>query len=176
MPKNKYNRRDIIIPIGPSIAYVPLTRGLFATIDVSDIPLVEGRNWCANKSCSGFYAFRWHRGEDGKSGLIGMHAVIVRPEPGHVPDHISGATLDNRRANLRSATYSQNVSNGRMMKSNSTGYRGVRWHPKKRKFKAIIAANRKTYHLGYFKDASAASDAYQAAARILHGEFVRVKK
>lgn len=39
MANNQWARdiRPIIVPVGPSIAYVPLTRGLFSLIDIEDV-------------------------------------------------------------------------------------------------------------------------------------------
>ena len=36
------------IRIEGDVAYVPLTKGYEAIIDVEDVPLVEGRNWHAH--------------------------------------------------------------------------------------------------------------------------------
>lgn len=42
-----YPTRPAIIPIGPSIAYLPLTQGLFALIDREDAPQLEKFKWQA---------------------------------------------------------------------------------------------------------------------------------
>lgn len=53
--------RPVIIPIGPSIAYVDLTKGLYSLIDSDDAERVGETNWCAQKSkrkTGEFYAVR----------------------------------------------------------------------------------------------------------------------
>jgi hypothetical protein len=42
-----------------------------------------------------------------------LHRLIADTPPGFVTDHINGDTLDNRRANLRHATYGENRRNTR---------------------------------------------------------------
>lgn len=42
---------------------------------------------------------------------VGLHRVIAGTPKGLVTDHINGNTYDNRRANLRHATYGENRKN-----------------------------------------------------------------
>jgi len=81
--------------------------------------------------------------------------------------------LDNRRANLRLATRSENLRNRAVHCNNTSGYRGVRWKPARRKWVANITLNGQQHHLGYHATPEAAHQAYCAAARELHGEFAR---
>lgn len=52
------------------------------------------------------------------------HFIIGKPPPQHVVDHIDNNVLNNRRENLRFATYRQNAQN-RVPKPNKSGYLGV---------------------------------------------------
>jgi hypothetical protein len=119
MPKNQV--RELIRPIGPSIAYVPLTQGQFSVIDVEDIPLVQGSNWNArwDETIKGWYA----------GGSLGaLHRVILGLVKGDklIADHRNpAATLDNRRANLRIADQRQSIINQRCARRSSTGVKGV---------------------------------------------------
>ena len=85
-------------------------------------------------------------------------------------DHINGVASDNRIANLRLATRTQNSQNRRLHSNNSSGSRGCFRSGKK--WVAQICINKKGYHLGSFDCIKAASAAYQAAARMTHGEFL----
>ena len=71
MPDQFIPKRPIVIPIGPSIAYVPLTQGQFACIDVDDVALVGDRNWYAHWSeqTQSYYAQT--------AGNVAMHRVIA---------------------------------------------------------------------------------------------------
>lgn len=86
-------------------------------------------------------------------------------------DHINRNADDNRIANLRECTASENQANRSDNRNNSTGYRGVTFHKRLGKFQAAIRVGRKLVHLGTFDSASRASAAYEAAAAHHFGEF-----
>ena len=88
-------------------------------------------------------------------------------------DHINGDVADNRIENLRPATRRQNVHNSRMQRRNSSGYKGVTWHIKAKKWCAGIKHNGKRKHLGLFDTAELAHEIYDLAAQLLHGEFYK---
>ena len=92
--------------------------------------------------------------------------------PEHQIDHKNGDPTDNRIANLREATNSQNGFNKPAMRNNKTGMKGVA-PGRNGKFRAQIAVAGKIHHLGHFDTAEAAAKAYAAAALRLHGEFAR---
>jgi hypothetical protein len=87
-------------------------------------------------------------------------------------DHINTDSLDNRRANLRLATPSQNSCNSRRDKSNTySRYRGVSFSKRKQKWFAAIRANGKKMWLGYFETEIDAAKVYDDAAKKYHKEF-----
>jgi hypothetical protein len=88
-------------------------------------------------------------------------------------DHINGIKSDNRIANLRLSSFSQNQSNVGLRKSNTSGYKGVGWSKRKNKWKAYITINYKTMTLGYFNCPKEAHEAYCRAAFKFRGEFAR---
>jgi hypothetical protein len=81
--------------------------------------------------------------------------------------------LDNRRANLRIATHQQNNHNHRISKNNTSGFKGVTWFERSKKWVAQINMNGKKIHLGLHGTPEAAHAAYAAASAKLHGEFGR---
>jgi hypothetical protein len=84
-------------------------------------------------------------------------------------DHINGERSDNRWTNLREATSSQQNSNTRISRNNTSGYKGVTWcHGK---YVAQIVHNGKTYYLGRFTCPKQAAKVRRQKARELHGEF-----
>lgn len=82
-------------------------------------------------------------------------------------DHINRDPADNRIANLRLATFSQNSANTKS--SRGIFLRGV--YRKKGSFYAVICKHRKRIHLGSFDTEQEAHSAYLDAAKMLHGEF-----
>lgn len=108
--------RSIIVPIGPSIAYVELTQGYYALVDSSDVEFLKKWNWCATdrrKVFAGIRAARLHcpSGDWNKPRQRFMHTDLMNPPPGLVVDHINRNPLDNRRSNLRCVTHKENCSN-----------------------------------------------------------------
>lgn len=96
---------------------------------------------------------------------------------GHWPkeqiDHINGTPADNRIANLREATPSQNMWNSARPKNNTSGVKGVSWSAVYSKWAAAIKVERRNINLGMFATKQEAAEAYRAAARKFHGEFAR---
>ena len=104
-----------------------------------------------------------------------LHRLIMNPPSDMQVDHKNKNTLDNRRCNLRICTHSENLMNRGRQKNNSTGYKGVnRDERKRKKYRARIAVNKKTYYLGNFEKPDEAGAAYKKAAKLRHGEFARV--
>lgn len=92
---------------------------------------------------------------------------------GHWPtqtvDHINGNRGDNRIANLRLATYAENMQNIRQAtKKSESKVLGVSWHKRAGKWQVHISVGRNKKYLGLFKDKSEAQQAYIAAKRDLH--------
>jgi hypothetical protein len=90
-------------------------------------------------------------------------------------DHRDGDPANNRWANLRRATRSQNSANRCRPRHNTSGFKGVCRCRKSGKWRASICKNRRTIHLGRYSTRQAAHVAYVAAARKLFGEFARPK-
>lgn len=93
--------------------------------------------------------------------------------PGEEVDHIDGNKLNNTRGNLRIASNAENKMNRDKQSNNTSGYKGVSFHKKYKKWRAIIGIQGKSIHLGYFSDAVEAAKAYDDSARKYHGEFAR---
>ena len=108
---------------------------------------------------------------------IRAHRIIWTMVTGRWPtnqiDHINENPNDNRWCNLREATKSQNMMNITRVRSNSSGYKGVSWHKVCKKWRALIAVNNQSVHLGLFETRDDARDAYIEAAKKLHGEFAK---
>ena len=83
-------------------------------------------------------------------------------------DHIDQDKTNNRIANLRTATRSENKQNVGLQCNNTSGYRGVTWSKQANKWRAEIKLNRKLRHLGYFTNVADAVTAYAAAVAKLH--------
>ena len=93
-----------------------------------------------------------------------MHGVW----PADQLDHRNLCKADNRIANLREVTNSQNQQNTNLRANNTSGFRGV-WFCKKRGlWEAKIVLHNKRHRLGYYATAEAASRVYEDAAAHFH--------
>jgi len=88
-------------------------------------------------------------------------------------DHIDGDTSNNRIANLRQATRSQNLGNARLHKDSTSGFKGVSWHIGLGKWIANIQRDNRSEFLGSYDSAEEAHSAYTEAADRLFQEFAR---
>ena len=86
-------------------------------------------------------------------------------------DHIDNNPSNNNIKNLRWATRKDNGYNRGKQKNNTTGFKGVAFNKPLNKYQAKIGINGKLKHLGYFETAEEASQAYEAKAEEVHGEF-----
>ena len=156
---------------------IKLTQGMVAMVDDEDFDMVSAYSWFANRINNIYYASRKIRKENGKRTDLRLHRFILGITDADVSvDHKNGNGLDNRRENLRVCTQANNALNRAINKNNSTGYPGVRWYESRKKFRADIQFNKRKISLGYFDDAVKASEAYDAKAKELFGEFYRSRK
>lgn len=95
------------------------------------------------------------------------------PPEGRQVDHINGDRLDNRIDNLRLVDITQQACNKKVRKNNSLGVKGVCWDASRGRYKAQLDFQRKHYNIGHFDTIEEASQAYQALADQLHGEYQR---
>jgi hypothetical protein len=78
-------------------------------------------------------------------------------------DHIDGNGLNNAITNLRICTSSQNNQNRRRRLDNSSGFNGVDYVKRSKKFRARICKDGKLTHIGMFQTAEEAFAAHEAA-------------
>lgn len=110
--------------------------------------------------------------------LIGLDGRVYRAHrlawlvvhgqwPSKVIDHINGNRLDNRAANLRDVSISENHQNQANPKC-ANPYLGVSWQESRKKWRADICVGRVQRTIGRFDTKEAARDAYLEAKRQLH--------
>lgn len=150
---------------------IQLTQGYKAIIDEGDYDMISLYSWHVADVHGNLYAARTIAGQKQY-----MHRLIAGNGTGKV-DHRNGDGLDNRRANLRSATDSQQQANRGKQKGNHTSqYKGVCFRTRNGKWLASIKVKGKSLHLGYFPTEEAAALAYNEAAAIYFGEFARLNE
>lgn len=149
------------------VVEIPLANGRgVALVDAPDAPVVAEHPWCLMATDGQRYAFT----KIGRRSTV-MHRLILDPPRGVYVDHINRDGLDNRRANLRLATASQNAANTRMRCTNTSGYRGIAFT--KGAWQVVIGrrASGAPGYVGRYPTAEEAARAYDDVARVYFGEF-----
>lgn len=161
--------------------YIKLTQEKYAIVDDEDYEFINQYKWYANRDKNIFYAKRGIIiGGQNKQKKIWMHRIILERKLKRLlnineyTDHRNHDGLDNRRDNLRLCNKSENSSNSNKHKKTSSQYKGVSWHKSHKKWRTQIEINRKSKHIGYFKNEIEAAKAYDEVAKELFGEFARI--
>ncbi len=145
---------------------IPLSKGKFAIVDDCFCKrLMAMGSWTYAKG----YA---HKKVNKKTVL--MHRIIWQLAGRKLPrqlDHRDTNGLNNRLNNLRPATRLQNAHNRGPSRRNTSGYKGVDYQPRCKKYRAQIQVRGKHKNLGCFKEPKKAARAYDKAAARYYGEF-----
>lgn len=116
---------------------------------------------------------RWMICLDGKMYL--RYRIIWAMQHGEWPaaklDHRDRNPLNDAVGNLRPATQSQNSANSTKSKANTSGFKGVFWRKKTKKWISHIRANGKTRYLGQYDTPEEAGEVYLKASKAHFGEF-----
>jgi hypothetical protein len=141
-----------------------LTRGKFALVDDDIYEYLNQWKWIYSNG----YAIR----DDKISGKrIRMHREILDADVGVEIDHINRDRLDNRKINLRVCSRSENRCNCGIRSDNTSGFKGVYWHKRMGKWRAVVHKNNKEISLGYYSSPEDAAYAYDLGAKKYHGKF-----
>ena len=152
------------------IRTIPVGKGKVCTVDEADFADLSRFSWFLTPRG---YVFRTEYRGDLCRRYHSLHRQIMGLTHGdkRCVDHINGDRLDNRRSNLRVCTYQENQRNVGRVSRNKSGFKGVCWYSRERKWVAKITADKRTRVLGYFDDPELAREVYCLAADLLHGEF-----
>ncbi len=144
---------------------ISITKGKFTRIDGDDFERVSKFSWFETQG----YASSNINGR-----VVRMQNFILPPPNGLIVDHKYGDRLDNRKSELRFGTQQQNTCNAAIRSHNTSGYKGVSWNKRAKKWAAYITSLGIRNHLGLFLNKEDAAMAYANEAKRLHGEFARI--
>lgn len=149
-----------------------LTKGNVAIVDDEDYDEISKYKW---RTQGDSYAARdeW---EFGVRKQIYMHREVMEAKDKEVVDHINHNTLDNRRENLRVCAQVLNMANARIRSDNTSGYKGVTWYKRDKKWKAQLQYKGKNINLGTFESRHDAAKMYNFWAYDLFGEYALLNK
>lgn len=159
---------------------IELTQGKVAIVDDEDYDRLSKHKWHAMHVVQSWYAIRKLPRQPGKPRpSVLMHRQILGISDQRKIDHRDGDGLNNRRANLRTATDRENSRNRNHKAKGCTSlYKGVYWNNNSRKWMARIhdgklGPNNKARgrYLGYFFSERIAALVFDKAASESFGEF-----
>lgn len=155
---------------------LPLTQGYIAVIDDIDGDLAEFK-WRAMVDVRTVYAMRNSSRVGGQKRVgIQLHRVILSRILGREllrsekVDHIHHNGLICVREELRLATTPENGWNQQASLRNTSGYKGVSWHKRNKKFIATLECQGVSHHLGYHLTPEDAARAYNKGAKLYFGD------
>lgn len=135
--------------------------------DYTDYKLISGYRWWIDKG-SGYFITNIN------GRLSYLHRMLMPDRENYVCDHINRDKHDNRRSNLRYATPQQNSRNRSIARNNTSGFIGVCWHIRQKKYVAAVKVDGRTINLGQFESAEEAARVRDEAALFYHGRFANL--
>ena len=167
---------------------IKLTQGKYAIVDDEDYFTLNKFKWYANKrgdDISPSYGVARMKRVNNKQNRIYMHEFLCGKKSYGIirkkinVGHINGNTLDNRRSNLIliSDSLKVHMSRARLERYNySSKYKGVSYAKERRKWRAYIKKDGKTYFAGSFLREKDAGISYNEKAREIYGELAYQNK
>lgn len=148
-----------------------------AIIDIKNIDKIKKYKWYALKRKNHFIVCtnipRKNCNLTRKKSFEYLANIIMDFNSSHyrMIDHIDRNSLNNRESNFRICSQSQNLQNRKAPSNNTSGFKGVSWNKKDKRWRAEICSNKKRRILGHFKDKNEAVVAYNKAALKYHNDF-----
>lgn len=160
---HKTNKYDLSGPYG--VGWTSNTNQEFY-FDLEDYDKIKGYCWreCVDKTNYRYLAARV-KGE--KNKIVKITHVII----GKYYDHKNRNTFDNRKANLRKATFHENARNKSIQKNNTSNVSGVSYDKNCNKWRSYICINNKRQYIGYCDNKEDAIVARLQAEAKYFGEF-----
>ena len=147
---------------------IKLTQGKYALVDNEDFEWLSQWKWVFNNGYAVVSRYIGGGSKNAKRATIYMHRLINKTPSGFETDHINRNKLDNRKENLRIASKNLNSINRGLRKDNTSGYKGVGWEKRRKKWYASIMINQKSKTLGCFNNIQDAIFIRQEAERKYH--------
>ncbi len=142
-------------------------------MDDEDFDELSKYRWDAHKERFVWYATRYQKNGVREYTRVRMHRQIMGAVSEQI-DHKDGDGLNNQKRNLRFCTNSQNLMNSRTRKDNSSGFKGVTYHRKNKKWRTQLHLDGKSISAGCHATKEQAAMAYNRKAAELFGDFARL--
>lgn len=154
---------------------IKLNKGFYTLVDDEDFEFLNQWKWYEHHG----YAVRTKRvglRRFNKTSQIYMHRLLNQTSDGLDTDHVNRNKLDNRKANLRTSTRTQNQINKGRQKNNTSGYAGISWSKEHQKWVSRISNQRRQIYLGSYSSIQSAWLARRWGERLYFGELNELKE
>ncbi|MGA2092115.1 MAG: HNH endonuclease [Sedimentisphaerales bacterium] len=161
---------------GYTFRRIYLGEGEYTIVDPDIYYKYRHIKWFLTGNKTNYYAACSVKNGLGETTTKRLHRIIMNAPDGLLVDHKNRKGLDNRIANLRLATHSENCCNREKMRHSTSQYKGVYCEKRRgrEQWRANIRFNGKRIFLGYFNNEIDAAKAYDAAAKKYHRIFARL--
>ena len=156
------------IPTEDAVAIpLPLSGGGVIWVDRADWEWAVRFRWSRQGTARGYAGRNEER--NGRQRLVYLHRQIMDAPTGVHVDHINGDPLDNRRANLRLVTQSENQQNRSPVNPRSrSGHRNVHWSASKQRWIVALRVDRRRITVGRYRSL----DDAVATARLARARYM----
>jgi len=158
--------------------FIQCSKNVKAMVDDDVYEYLNQYKWFAKLNCKAWICWRNTTMINGvQRNHIYMHREIMsindrKIQVGHIIHYDKSLRIiNNMKSNLRIVTNQQNQMNQRKQSNCSSKFKGVTWDKIYKKWQARIMINRKSIHLGKFKDEIDAALAYDKRAKFEFGEY-----
>jgi hypothetical protein len=161
---------------GYSYRRIYLGEGEYTIVDQDIYYKYRHSKWFLIGNKTNYYAACSVKNGVGETRTKRLHRIIMNAPDGLLVDHRNRKSLDNRIANLRMATHSENSCNRTKMGNSTSQYKGVYCEKRRgrEQWRANIRFKGKRIFLGYFDNQIDAAKAYDEAAKKYHGAFANL--
>lgn len=152
-----------------SLDYDPET-GVFTRLSTTNFnPKVVAHQRAGSLAPAGYRYVRIGKQRYAEHRLAWFYMKGVWPQED--VDHVNGVKDDNRFANLREATRSQNMANTKVQKNSTTGVKGVHFDKVNQRWVAHMRVDKRMKNLGRFDTVEEAIAVRAAAFEKVYGQF-----
>jgi len=149
-----------------------------AAVDDADIEriILLDTKWCVRFDNGKAEAIMSTRRFGRKRHAILLHRFVMNCHHTTYPyvDHIDGNIFDDRKCNLRFATFSQNGMNRSKQCNNTSGEKNISWHKATKRWSIKLVIEGKPRHIGYYSTIESAKTARDEAVKRFCGDFSRL--